>query len=67
MEAEKSGKINYHIDDRDEGSMYDNHVTGIYKQEKYSTLFNHLPAECSTLLDNFVNADKENRLNWWLS
>ena len=42
--------------------MYDNHAIGVYKQEKDSTLVGHVPTECSTLVDNFSNADIENRL-----
>ena len=42
--------------------MYDNHAIGIYKQEKDSTLDGHVPIECSTLVDNVLNTDKENRL-----
>ena len=39
-----------------------NHAVGAYKQEKNSTLVGHVSMECSTLVDNFLNADKENRL-----
>ena len=42
--------------------MYDNHAIGVYKQQNYSTLVGHVPIECSSLLDNFLNTDKENRL-----
>ena len=42
--------------------MYDNHAIGVYKQPKYSTLGGHVPIECSSLVDNFLNTDKENRL-----
>ena len=42
--------------------MYDNHAIGVYKQPKYSTLGGHIPIECSTLVDNFLSANKENRL-----
>ena len=42
--------------------MYNNHVIGEYKQEKDSTLVGHVPMECSTLVESFLNADKENRL-----
>ena len=49
-------------DNRDEASMYDNHAIGVYNQEKDSALVGHVPIECSTLVDNILNADKENRL-----
>ena len=42
--------------------MNDNHVIGVYKQERDFTLVGHVPIECSTLVDNFLNADKESRL-----
>ena len=59
---EKSEKLECHKDDRDEASMYDNHATGVYKREKGFTLVSRVPIECSTLVDNFLNAHKENRL-----
>ena len=34
---------------------------GVYKQEKDSTLVGHVHIECSTLVDNFLNLDKENK------
>ena len=58
MNEQRQGKKN----NCDEASMYDNHAIGVYKQPKYSTLGGHIPIECSTLVDNFLNANKENRL-----
>ena len=51
-EPEKCEKIDCHKEDCDETCMYDSHVFGVYKQEKDSTLVDHVPIECSTLLDN---------------
>ena len=31
---EKGKELDWHKDNRDEASMYDNHATGVYKQEK---------------------------------
>ena len=62
MEAGKRRKSDCHKNDRDEASMYDNHAIGVYKQEKDSTLVGHVPIEFSILVDNFLKADKENRL-----
>ena len=50
VKLEKSEKLDCHKDDRDEVSVYDNHAIGVYKQEK------------STLVDLFLNDDKENEL-----
>ena len=36
-------------------------IIGVYGQEKDSTLVGHVPVECLALVDNFLNADKENR------
>ena len=38
------------------------HAIELNKQEKDSTLVGHAPIECLNLVDNFLNADKENRL-----
>ena len=37
-------------------------VAILHKQEEDSTLVGHVPIECSTLVDNFLNTDKENIL-----
>ena len=62
LKLEKCEKLDCHEYDRDEASMYGNHAIAVYKQEKNSTLIGHVLKEYSTLVDNFVNADKENRL-----
>ena len=59
---EKGENVDCHKDDCDEASMYNNHAIGVYKQEKDSILVGHVPIEYSTLVFNFLNADKENRL-----
>ena len=59
---EKSEKLYCYKDDRDEASLYDSHVIGVCKQVKDSTLVGHVLIGCSTLVDNFLNADKENIL-----
>ena len=53
---EKGEKIDCHKDNCEDASMYDNHGIGAYNQKK------HVPIECSTLVDNFLGADKKNRL-----
>ena len=47
--AKKGERLDCHKDDRDEASMYD-HVIGVYKIEKDSTLVYRVPRECSTLV-----------------
>lgn len=59
---EKSKKLDFHKVDYYKASMYGNHAIGVYKQEKDSTLVDHVPIDCSTLVDNFLNTGKENRL-----
>ena len=41
--TEKGDKLHCHKDDRDDVSVYDNHVIGIYKQKRDFTLVGHVP------------------------
>ena len=59
---EKGEKLDSYNDFRNEASMYGCQVIGLYKQEKDSILAGHVPTGCSTLVDNFSNADKESKL-----
>ena len=46
---ENSEKLDCHKGDRDEASMHDNHVIGVYKREKDSALVGHVPTERSNV------------------
>ena len=59
---ENGKKLDCYKGDRDEASIHDKHAIRVCKQEKYSTLVGYVPKENSTLVGNFSNADKEERL-----
>ena len=47
---EKSKKLDFHKVDYYKASMYGNHAIGVYKQEKDSTLVDHVPIDSSLTL-----------------